>query len=81
MLLRDFALARSSRPATVAGALDCYAKAVINNNAYYLAAVSDVETQQALYQTLLERNDDTWEWGNYYLDMGVFLGDVPGPPL
>ncbi len=81
VLLRDFALARSCRPATVAGALDCYGKAVVNNNAYFLAAVSDSETQQALYQTLLERNDETWEWGNYYLDMGVFLADDPDRTL
>lgn len=43
--------------------------------------MSDSETQQALYETLLERNDETWEWGNYYLDMGVFLADDPDRTL
>ena len=76
-LLRGFAAARSARPSTPAGALDCYAKAVVNNNGYFLAAVSDTGTQRELYETLLERNDDTWEWGNFYLDLGLFPADDP----
>lgn len=76
-LLRGFAAARSARPSTPAGALDCYAKAVVNNNGYFLAAVSDTGTQRELYETLLERNGDTWEYGNFYLDLGLFPADDP----
>ena len=77
-LLRGLAAARVSRPSTVAGALDCYAKAVVNNNGYFLAAVTDTQGQRELYDTLLERNDETWEWGNFYLDLGLFPADDPG---
>lgn len=37
VLLRTSPWPGSCRPTTVAGALDCYGKAVVNNNAYFLA--------------------------------------------
>lgn len=62
------ALTRVRRPATVAGALDTYAKGLIYENGIYIASASSLEKQEELEKSMLENIENSRM--AYLLDAG-----------
>ncbi|MBQ3257595.1 MAG: M56 family metallopeptidase [Oscillospiraceae bacterium] len=59
-LPRAMALARLERCDTVAGALDTYAKGLLNENGIYIAMVSPYSEHEALEHRMRAYNEDGW---------------------
>ena len=55
------AMTRINRCTTVAGAIDTYAKALAYDNGIFLAAVSPLAQQEALYEAMLQSSEEGWQ--------------------
>ena len=73
---QSMAMARTLRCTTLAGALDTYGKAVLQDNGVYLAMVSPLADHEALAQTMRGYATGPDHWVNYHYDM-----NLPGFPF
>ena len=71
-LPQAMAAARLERCSTVAGAIDCYAKGLMEENGIYIALASPLEAQESLVKDMLRASQEEG-WAVYHRDSGVEL--------